>query len=293
MLDYNEFKEILSGMVDKKVEKDVKASILAVSDINGKIRDSMGFTDSENLLRPAVFLDSVYNQYLEGQDMSACVDFVVSVCDWSKQNLQNESYRNWKLVKDKINIAVLNREWNPGRWEKMPHFDFLDLVVYCRVIIEDDTFIAGAVVSNDMLEEWEIEENDLWDAAFANFKKSKFEIRSLTEVLKSYDPEGFEINDMDLASPLYMLTNQKQNMGAVGMLRIDLLEHFSRLCKCNWYILPSSTHEVLLTPDNGFVPAELKKIVQEVNRAQVSETERLSDTVYYYRRGSWKLEIAA
>ena len=76
------------------------------------------------------------------------------------------------------------------------------------------------------------------------------------------------------------------------MLRVDLLESFAGLCGCNWYILPSSVHEVLLTPDKGVPPQDLRRIVQEVNREQVDEAEQLSDEVYYYRRGSWKLELA-
>ena len=38
---------------------------------------------------------------------------------------------------------------------------------------------------------------------------------------------------------------------------------------------------------------ELRGIVRSVNNDMVDEMDRLSDEVYYYQRGSGKLEIAA
>ena len=48
-------------------------------------------------------------------------------------------------------------------------------------------------------------------------------------------------------------------------------------------ILPSSVHEVLAIPDDGKQdPKHLKRMVETVNRNEVSVSEQLSDNVYYY-----------
>ena len=51
----------------------------------------------------------------------------------------------------------------------------------------------------------------------------------------------------------------------------------------DFYILPSSVHELLVIPrDAGMEISELEKMVCEVNATQVSVEERLSDHVYAY-----------
>ena len=87
--------------------------------------------------------------------------------------------------------------------------------------------------------------------------------------------------------------NKYQNLGAVGMLRTDLLEKFAEQGGCDLYILPSPIHEVLLLKDDKMPVNELREMVRSVNRGVVDEMDRLSDEVYYYRRGSGKEEIAA
>ena len=50
---------------------------------------------------------------------------------------------------------------------------------------------------------------------------------------------------------------------------------------CPFFILPSSTHEVLILPDNGELnPKELLAMVKEVNRTEVAAEDVLSDHLY-------------
>lgn len=50
---------------------------------------------------------------------------------------------------------------------------------------------------------------------------------------------------------------------------------------------------LLLLKDDKMPVDELRRMVRSVNRGVVDEMDRLSDEVYYYRRGSGKVEIAA
>ena len=201
--------------------------------------------------------------------------------------------KGWNQAKRNIRMAVAHRARDretSERLEGVPHVKFLDLVLYCRIAMTEGD--AGIIVKHDMLKAWNIDKRELWEAAFDNFQQEEFRIRSIDEVIRSYCPDDLMPGQQGSGIPIYVLTNKYQNLGAVGMLRVDILEVFAGLCGCNWYILPSSVHEVLLTPDKGMAPQELKKIVQEVNRKQVDEAEQLSDEVYYYRKGGWKLEMA-
>ena len=72
----------------------------------------------------------------------------------------------------------------------------------------------------------------------------------------------------------------------------DILKNFSGMIENDFYILPSSIHEVILLPvcaeEN---PVRLQEMVKEVNESQVELQEQLSDQVYFYDRKSERLRI--
>ena len=64
-----------------------------------------------------------------------------------------------------------------------------------------------------------------------------------------------------------------------------MLEKIEEQYGRDFYVLPSSVHELILIPDTDDRTAEeLKEIVMETNRTQVAPEEVLSDSVYYYCR---------
>ncbi len=51
----------------------------------------------------------------------------------------------------------------------------------------------------------------------------------------------------------------------------------------DFFILPSSIHEVLIVPDNGEMGLkDLEAMVKEVNATQVAPADKLTDSVYHY-----------
>lgn len=59
----------------------------------------------------------------------------------------------------------------------------------------------------------------------------------------------------------------------------------------DYYILPSSIHEIILCPADGKKAEELKRMVYGINRLVVREEEVLSDSVYYYHAGSGTVDL--
>ena len=53
----------------------------------------------------------------------------------------------------------------------------------------------------------------------------------------------------------------------------------------NYYILPSSIHEVIVVPESKSpVKQDLEEMVREINETQVEEEEILSYRAYYFSR---------
>ncbi len=90
----------------------------------------------------------------------------------------------------------------------------------------------------------------------------------------------------EVKMPMYVLTNRQKLYGAACMLYPGVLKEFGRQLGQDFYILPSSVHEVILVPgETGAEHGALQKIVKEINQTQVAEDEVLADSVYYYSRG--------
>ena len=75
------------------------------------------------------------------------------------------------------------------------------------------------------------------------------------------------------------------SFGATCLLYKDLLKHFSEESQTDFYILPSSIHEVILVPTlENDCYGELSDMVREVNDSQLMDDEILSTHAYYYSR---------
>lgn len=77
------------------------------------------------------------------------------------------------------------------------------------------------------------------------------------------------------------------------MLWGELMEGFAEQAGGNFYILPSSVHDLILLPDSFAICTDsLREMVKEVNESTVAREESLSQDVYYYDSGEKRVRIA-
>ena len=80
---------------------------------------------------------------------------------------------------------------------------------------------------------------------------------------------------------MQVFTNEEMWNGAAGMMEPGFLNRLGK--KGDFYILPSSIHEVILLYDTKeFERESLNEMVRQINEEQVAPQERLADHVYYY-----------
>ena len=85
--------------------------------------------------------------------------------------------------------------------------------------------------------------------------------------------------------PMFVLTNSEGLFGASCMLYDQLIHSYAERFQSDFYILPSSIHEVILVPAFKNELMDLfSEMVREVNQSQVAAEEILSDHAYYYSR---------
>ena len=82
---------------------------------------------------------------------------------------------------------------------------------------------------------------------------------------------------------IYVATVPDKVHGAGVLAYQDLMEQAAERAGGDFYILPSSLHEVLIVPDNGEMGLkDLEAMVKEVNATQVAPADKLTDSVYHY-----------
>lgn len=108
-----------------------------------------------------------------------------------------------------------------------------------------------------------------------------------------WTPEPFETASMS-ETGLYVLTTGIRINGAALILLPDILEQIGEKAGMDYYILPSSIHELMIARDDGLVTAKmLKELVHDGNRtdAIVRQEDVLSDNVYFYSCAEKSLKI--
>lgn len=292
-MSYEEFKKRLLGMLRERLRDSIKSEIIPVNKNNGIMKETVGIENGIDGLKPLVYLESLYDQYCIGADLSTCVSFVVGLYHAMPDLHMEQYFETWEAIKPRITVRVVNWGWNKDELRDIPHKKYMDLAVYCRIVLaQNEDGIVSTVVKNSMLRYLEVEEKELWETARNNFQKEKYLIRHIDNEIG--DPKknlAKFINMKDQEDEIYVLTNEYRNHGAVGMFRLDLLKKFSEQIQRDFYILPSSVNEVILLPDySNKSPDFLRSLVQKNNRDYASE-EELSENVYFYRRKKNRIEI--
>ena len=82
---------------------------------------------------------------------------------------------------------------------------------------------------------------------------------------------------------MFVATVPDKIHGAGVIAYQDFMDQAAERAGGDFFILPSSIHELLIIPDNGNMGFEqLQDMVREVNETQVAPEEKLTDSVYHY-----------
>ena len=199
-------------------------------------------------------------------------------------------------VLENVVLQVLSRKRNRQLLKAHPHITFLDLAGIFRIPVGPykRNSLTTALITNQIAEK-------LAEAARRNTVR-KFGVEfqnsqrmALCSLLRRpFVPESFETMTMS-ESGLYTLTTDIRINGAALILLPDILEQVGAKAGMDYFLIPSSIHELLVARDDGLVTAKmLKELVYEGNRTDgiIKPEDVLSDNVYFYSCKDKTLKIA-
>ena len=239
---------------------------------------------------PTIYLEKFYEEYESGTDMKEILKRIaqLQLNNDGTGKFDLDSLYDFEKIKGKIVPRIVNAEMNADLLEDRPHTIVADLAVTYHVLIdESEDGTASTVVTNEFMKSWKITVEELHRTSVMNLPlilPSTF--NGMNEIMSEMmGMSEEEMNQMGMPTEeeqMYVLTNKQKVYGAASILDEKRMEEIVKMFG-EFYILPSSVHEVLIVPKKEGMDVEtLESIVKEVNSTQVEIEERLSDHVYIY-----------
>lgn len=305
---YEAFLETVTNKLQEALGDAYQFTLRPLPKNNGVTLDGLTIQSPGSPVAPTIYLNPYYEQYQRGTDIHEIVLDILKLYRTppSPAFLQPDSLENFSELRSRIMFRIIHSASNQVLLNDLPHLPYLDLSIVFFVFLErNEAGQMTALIHNEHMKRWNVSVNDLWNAASRNTPREyPAQIQSMADLLKEiaqknmgehYDPELIQdLLDSDDAAPLYVLSNSNGLYGASCMVYQNVLKDFADHLQADLILLPSSVHEVLLTPnleDSSY--EDLSSMVTSINRQEVSPEEQLSNQVYLFSRKDGSLKVVS
>lgn len=301
-------------------------------DLGNKDSDAKEAKHKKSSSAHALFNFNRLKEILEQSGIEGVKDFIKSCIGYCENNLE-EIRSTMKDFKSSLNIKV----FDPIIKSHLANCITRDLgdLKQALVLVKNEEDSAFQIyLSEDNLDPFKNVIGDmtidaLWDLAKENLKKCKYEFLSILSIPglaelfqdKGLDPEDlreptitFTTNDLQkeetiremqdlvtnckLVQPMFIIKNRDLSYSTSLLCNEELLSGLAQVFNESYYILPSSTLELLLFPESSANPLDsenevrkhLKGMVHSVNQT-LQSNELFTDEVFKYNKSVEKLEF--
>jgi len=290
-MDFEQFKEAFIEEVKEKLHESGMDATVSVNQVN-KLNESyeaLTVTPEGSNVGVNLNMDNFFEAYERGTELDSIADKAVEVIQGGFENqpaIDVAALTDYSQMKDKLVMEVVSKEANEDMLANIPHKDMEDMAVVYRFVLDSsDDGRATILATNQLIGTMGVTPEQLHADAMENAPELKPAIiKGMTEMLADM---GMPVEEMGLEVPaqefLYVATVEDKINGAGVLAYEGFMDQAAERVGGDFYILPSSRHEILLVPDNGEMDLQhLKDMVREVNATQVAPEEKLTDSVYHY-----------
>lgn len=306
-IEFKKFCEKTEEALNKHYGGDSKIKLQKVRKTNDVLLTGVTIMRENENISPTIYLEPYYEALINGMSFSEIMQHIVDVYEENRvqKDIDISFLENYDRVKRKICFKLINYRMNLELLKDVPHIKYLDLAIvfYC-VVLNEQLGNGSILVHNEQLKNWNVELKELMTEAMVNMMKyyppqMKDMMNIIEEIYRQNKDETLDFaGDMEerealLKAPfqnigdsdvkMYVLTNSSRLNGASAILYIDLLEEIGQYFKKDYFILPSSIHEVILIPWKEDISSDfLSEMVSEINTTELKKEEILSNHAYLY-----------
>lgn len=288
-----------------KIYPDRDVTVREVTKNNGLVLTGITILAKGCNIAPTIYIDKMFEEYLRGASLDDLIKGFVQCYESadSHSNFDVSYVKDFDKCIDKICFKLVNAERNSKLLENVPHKIFNDLAVVFYILVEngDSTHeTASILVNNEIMNIWGIEyTNEFYENAKYNTQTLlPATVTDLTDVVKmlAEDDESFNLieeMDVEASAPMYVASNISRVNGCSVMLYDGVLKEFSKKAGGDFYILPSSVHEVIFVPCNKYVDDNIDELFNTVKDAndELQPDYFLNNHIYKYICESESIEM--
>ncbi len=317
-MNFTSFTQLILKSLQEELGEGYTVLSGTVNKNNGVTRTGITIKREGQNAFPTIYIDHFYKEDMTEEEILLTADRLFeSLADAElEEKVDLSGFAEFDSAREKIAYKVISAEKNRKLLKEIPHKIVHNLAVVYFYTVQEAPFYGNAVVliNNHHMRQWKTNPEELfWIAERNSPRLFPWSIDSMEEVMRGMLAEDLsrEGNHEDAGLvkeneqkdwtdeligqiaagftsgrlPMYVLTNRQKMNGAACMFYPGVLEDFGKKLGRDFYLLPSSVHEVILVPADETVSKEaLWEIVTDINRTQVAEEEILADSVYYYDR---------
>ena len=264
--------------------REIEVSVIKVNKSWG---NELGLSFSDGgAVCPVIYPKEQYENHECGKDYFKMLNALAVEVEEIFDNLPGKFELDLEEAKDTIIIQLVNTEHSKEYLQDKVHREVEDLSIVYRLCSDfEGQGPASLAINYEMLNEMGLNESELYELAMEKAPLNRAcIIKNLVDISLMLET---------VESPLVVVTNEDRVLGASAMMYPGTLERCAAVMNGDFFVLPSSVHEMLILPDNDKISLDgLKSMVYEVNNTVLDQTEFLSNNVYHYDHKEKIFEIA-
>ena len=248
--------------------------------------DALIFASDGSHVAPQIYLNGLFKEYERGKDLIDIVNEAAAGLEASRMHAPEVPELSHSFLEENLYLTVMNSEMNQQYLSEVPHEFLEDMAVVPRIRLSDE---ASFTVKDWMLNEYGFTREELFKTARANMDMQEYRCFSLSSFIGDFTGTEVEHGPTD---SIYVLTNESSIDGAAAILSDKAMNQAHDAVGEDFFILPSSRHEVILVPrSSSLTIRELTDMVISANRTVVEDKDLLSDHVYRYNSSSGTIRM--
>ncbi|MBQ6151998.1 MAG: hypothetical protein IJJ03_10145 [Mogibacterium sp.] len=274
-----------SGPVDMEIEER-KVNKAQRGELNGLLFKKEGLNCA-----PTFYVEDFYMAYKDGTSIADLSHQAVETAVRSLDMADLLARDSFCMLDDteSLRVRMLNKSRNKEYLKGIPFRELGCGFVYIAEIGRGE---YGAVITDALMKDHKLTGDEIFDKAIKNTMENypavlhdlgdsvmqgTEECENLLEKPSGRVPAG--------AGPGFVLTNSGFFWGAGTLFYPGIMDRICELLGGDFYVLPSSVHELILIKVEDQDPQELADLVRSANRSVVRENEILADDLYICESG--------
>lgn len=302
-MNFDEFKAYVQEHIKEFLPEQYENASVTINEVvknNDSVLTGITIRNEDSNIAPNIYLENFFNQLQDGRDINDIMHNIaeIRVANEVEQGFDATNITDLDKVKDRIIPILVNAEMNENYLSNKPFTQVNDLAVIYKVDLGGN-FDGHATVpiTNSIMDGFGLSVEQLHDIAMTNLDAQEIYFKSMRDTM--IEMRGGNIPEFMLPPEeemplMYVLTNSEKLNGATEILSEKVMDDISEKVGGNFFIIPSSVHEVLIIPITPEMDkVALEEMISTVNDSgEVLPEDKLSYNLYGYNSEEHKLVLA-